>query len=82
MGHAKHGTSAVFRRSAAGLGNRYGLYQGAAAAQRLSVAKPTKGYTSYEIDGNNKPAAYIAATGAYNETLDIPVDARPRIHSL
>ena len=58
------------------LGIDTAMYQGSTALRRLSVSEPTRGYTPYEIDGNNKPAAYIAATGAYNETLDIPVDAQ------
>jgi len=42
--------------------------------QRLSVSEPTMGYVPYEKDGKGMQASYAAASGQYNETLDIPVD--------
>jgi hypothetical protein len=42
--------------------------------QRLSVSEPTKSYVFYEKDGKGIQAVYSAASGQYNETLDIPVD--------
>ena len=42
----------------------------------MSVSEPVKGYVPYEKDGKGVQATYIATTGQYNETLDIPVDAQ------
>jgi len=51
--------------------------------QRLSVSEPTtkSGYVPYEKDGKGAQASYSAASGQYNETLDIPVDQQRELHS-
>ena len=58
---------------------------GIGASQRLSVSEPTKGYAYYEHQpsgtGNNNGASvsYVATSGKYGSTLDIPVDEQRSI---